>query len=201
VLALAPFASLVVRAFGVWGTGLGANPVAMVTDTLGLWGLRLLLATLALSPLRYATGSSDWLRFRRMLGLFAFCYLSLHFTMYVAIDQSFNVGILVEDVVRRPWITLGFTALLLLVPLALTSTRSAMRRLGRRWQQLHYAIYPAALLGCWHYYWQVKRDVRSPLLYAAVFAVLMAARAWHKRAALAQRLTAAPAAPAAHEAR
>ncbi|HXQ30867.1 MAG TPA: protein-methionine-sulfoxide reductase heme-binding subunit MsrQ [Steroidobacteraceae bacterium] len=198
VLALAPLASLVVRAFGVFGTGLGANPIAMVTDTLGLWGLRLLLVTLSLTPLRHATGSSDWLRFRRMLGLFAFCYLLLHFTMYVAVDQSFNVGILVEDLMRRPWITLGFTALLLLVPLALTSTRAAMRRLGRRWQQLHYAIYPAALLGCWHYYWQVKRDVRSPLLYAAIFAVLMAARIWRKRAALAQRLTATS---AAHEAR
>jgi sulfoxide reductase heme-binding subunit YedZ len=191
----------VVRAVVLGGRGLGANPIAMVTDTLGLWGLRLLLATLALTPLRHATGSSEWLRFRRMLGLFAFCYLSLHFTMYVVVDQSFNVGILLEDVLRRPWITLGFTALLLLLPLALTSTRSAMRRLGRRWQQLHYAIYPAALLGCWHYYWQVKRDVRSPLLYAAIFAVLMAARLWRKRAAIAQRLSAAPAVHEAHDVR
>jgi methionine sulfoxide reductase heme-binding subunit len=182
VLALAPLASLAARAFGVFGGTLGANPIAMVTDTLGLWGLRLLLATLTLTPLRYATGSSEWLRFRRMLGLYAFFYLSLHFAMYLVVDQSFDLRVLLEDVLKRPWITLGLTGLVLLVPLALTSTRAAMRRLGRRWQQLHYAIYPAALAGCWHYYWQVKRDVSGPLLYAAIFALLMAVRAWRRHA-------------------
>ena len=111
-----------------------------------------------------------------MLGLYAYLYLTLHFTMYFAVDQYFNWAMLWEDVVKRPWITLGFAALVLLTPLALTSTRGWMRRLGRRWQLIHYAIYPAAALGCWHFYWQVKRDVREPLLYALVYAVSMAWR-------------------------
>jgi sulfoxide reductase heme-binding subunit YedZ len=184
VAALLPFASLAVRAFGVGGATLGTNPVATLTDALGLWALRLLLATLALTPLRYLTGSAHWLLYRRMLGLYAFLYLSLHLLMYFAVDQSFDWPVLLEDVLKRRWITLGFAAFVLLVPLAATSTRAAQRRLGRRWQRLHYAIYPAALLGCWHYYWQVKRDVREPLLYAAVFALLMlvrAVKAWQRR--------------------
>ena len=117
-----------------------------------------------------------------MLGLFAFFYITLHFAMYFAIDQSFAWSVLWEDISKRPWITLGFTALVLLVPLALTSTRGWMRRLGRRWQTLHYAIYIATALGCWHYYWQVKRDVRSPLLYVAAFALLMGWRLWRRAA-------------------
>ena len=173
VAAFAPFALLVASALRLGGLTLGANPVATFTEELGLWGLRLLLATLALTPLRYLTGSARWLLFRRMLGLFAYFYLALHFTMYLAVDQSLHLSVLVEDVVKRPWITLGFAALVMLTPLALTSTRAAMRWLGRRWQTLHYAIYPAAVCGVWHYYWQVKRDVRDPLLYAAVLALLL----------------------------
>jgi sulfoxide reductase heme-binding subunit YedZ len=188
-LALLPLLLLVLGAAGLGGMRLGANPVATIIDTLGLWGLRLLLATLALTPLRYLTGSSEWLRYRRMLGLFAFFYLCLHFTMYVGIDRRLDWHTLVEDVLKRPWITLGFSGLVLLVPLALTSTRAAMRRLGRRWQRLHYLVYPAAVLGCWHYYWQVKRDVRAPLAYAALLALLFAVRAfrrWRSAAAAAR---------------
>ena len=111
-----------------------------------------------------------------MLGLSAFAYLTLHVAMYFAVDQGFDWRTLLEDVAKRRWITLGFAAFVLLVPLALTSTGAAQRRLGRRWQQLHYAIYPAALLGCWHFYWQVKRDVREPLAYATVFGLLMTVR-------------------------
>jgi sulfoxide reductase heme-binding subunit YedZ len=114
--------------------------------------------------------------YRRLFGLYAFGYLTLHLAMYFAIDQGFDWRVLLEDVAKRRWITLGVAAFLLLVPLAATSTRFAQRRLGRRWQQLHYAIYPATLLGCWHFYWQVKRDVREPLAYAAVFTFLMAVR-------------------------
>src|SRR5262249_7405426 len=139
-------------------------------------GLRLLLATLAMTPLRILTGSPEWIRYRRMLGLFAFTYLALHFAMYVGVDRRLEWGILIEDVLKRPWITLGFTGLMLLVPLALTSTRASMRRLGRRWQHLHALIYPAAVLGCWHFYWQVKKDVREPLVYAGVLALLFAVR-------------------------
>jgi len=177
-----------VRAFGLGGLGLGANPVAAITDTLGLWALRLLLATLAVSPLRRLTGQPRWLLYRRMLGLFAFCYLSLHLAMYFAVDQGFDWRVLLEDVAKRRWITLGAAAFVLLAPLAATSTHAAQRRLGRRWQRLHYAIYPATLLGCWHFYWQVKRDVREPLVYAAVFALLMLPRAlgaWRRRRAAA----------------
>jgi methionine sulfoxide reductase heme-binding subunit len=179
-----PLASLLARAFGLGGASLGANPIAALTDALGLWALRLLLATLAMTPLRYLTGSARWLLYRRMLGLYAFGYLTLHLVMYFAVDQSFDWRVLLEDIGKRRWITLGFAAFVLLAPLAATSTRWAQRHLGRRWQQLHYAIYPAALLGCWHYYWQVKRDVREPLAYAAVFALLMlvrALRAWRRR--------------------
>ena len=192
-----PLASLCVRALGAGGTSLGANPVAALTDQLGLWALRLLLATLALTPLRYLTGSSRWLLFRRMLGLFAFFYATLHFTMYFAVDQRFAFAVLLEDVGHRPWVTVGFAAFVLLVPLAATSTRAAMRLLGRNWQRLHYAVYAIAVLGVWHYYWQVKRDVRAPLVYAAILALLLGVRAlrrarrrWLAPVALAGRLQA-----------
>jgi methionine sulfoxide reductase heme-binding subunit len=176
IAALLPLGWLVAGATGLGGASLGANPVAALTDSLGLWALRFLLATLALSPLRYLTGSARWLLYRRMLGLYAFFYLTLHLLMYVLVDQRLAWATLVEDVLKRPWITLGVLGFVLLLPLALTSTRAAMRRLGRHWQNLHYAIYPAALLGCWHFYWQVKRDIRPPLLYAAVYGVLMGLR-------------------------
>ncbi len=179
VVALAPLGSLVLRAFGVAGLTLGANPVSALTDSLGLWALRLLLVTLALTPLRRLTGVADWIRLRRMFGLYAFFYASLHVTMYFLVDQRFAVAVLVEDVVKRPWVTLGFTAYLILLALALTSTGRAMRLLGRHWQRLHYAVYAAALGGCWHYYWQVKRDVTAPLAYAGVFTLLMALRVVH----------------------
>lgn len=171
-----PLASLAARAFGWGGASLGANPVATLTDALGLWALRLLLVTLALTPLRQLTGQPRWLLYRRMTGLYAFFYLTLHLAMYFAVDQSFDWRVLLEDIGKRRWITLGALAFVLLGPLALTSTRAAQRRLGRRWQQLHYAIYPATLLGCWHFYWQVKRDVREPLAYATVFGLLMTVR-------------------------
>lgn len=171
--ALWPLAALAWAVFAEGGRTLGANPVAEIIHTLGTWGLRFLLATLAITPLREISRWPHWLRFRRMLGLYAFAYLLLHFLAYVVIDQGLEWSILVEDVLERPWITLGFAGLLLLTPLAVTSTRGWMRRLGRRWQQLHYAIYPAAALGIWHYYWQVKRDVTLPLVYAAVYLALM----------------------------
>ncbi len=185
-----PFVSLVARALGWGGATLGANPVAALTDALGLWALRLLLATLAMTPLRQLTGEPRWLLYRRMLGLYAFFYLSLHVAMYFGIDQGFDWRVLLEDVAKRRWITLGFTAFVLLLPLAATSTRAAQRRLGRRWQRLHYAIYPAAVLGCWHF----KRDVREPLAYAAVLALLLGVRL--VRAARRRSLPLAPATPA-----
>lgn len=180
-LALLPLASLAWRAFGVRGASLGANPVSEIIHVLGTWGLNFLLLTLAITPLRRLTASPHWLRFRRMLGLYAFAYIALHLSMYVAVDQGFDWQILVEDVLKRPWITIGFAGFLLLLPLAITSTQGWMRRLGRRWQRLHRLVYVAAVLGVWHFWWQVKRDVTQPLIYAAILAALLGWRAWESR--------------------
>ena len=163
---------------------LGANPVEKVQDTLGIWGLRFLLATLAVTPLRFLAGWPRLLLFRRMLGLFAFAYIALHFLWYLFVDQALDWAQLLADVAKRPYITAGFTAFLLLVPLAVTSTQAAMRRLGRRWQALHRLVYPAAVLGCVHFWWQVKADIREPIVYAAIAALLLgwrAVRAWRRR--------------------
>jgi sulfoxide reductase heme-binding subunit YedZ len=178
---------------GAAARALGANPVEKVQDTLGIWGLRLLLVTLAVTPLRVIGGWPRLQLFRRMLGLFAFFYVSLHFLWYLFVDQAFDWRQLAGDVVKRPYITAGFTAFLLLVPLAATSTRRAMRRLGRRWQKLHRLAYVAAILGCVHYWWQVKADVREPLTYAAVLALLLGWRLYDRR----RRSAAARAASAA----
>ncbi|MCB1774962.1 MAG: sulfoxide reductase heme-binding subunit YedZ [Gammaproteobacteria bacterium] len=155
---------------------LGANPVERVTDVTGEWGLRFLLLTLAVTPLRQLTGWTWLQRFRRMLGLFVFFYVSLHFLTWVWLDQELSIARIVEDIAKRPYVTVGFTAWLLLVPLALTSTRGMMRRLGRRWQRLHRLVYPVAVLGVLHYLWLVKADLLEPLVYALVLAVLLVMR-------------------------
>ncbi|HEX9708307.1 MAG TPA: protein-methionine-sulfoxide reductase heme-binding subunit MsrQ [Steroidobacteraceae bacterium] len=168
-------------------TSLGANPVEKIQDTLGIWGLRLLLLTLAVTPLRTIGGWPRLLAFRRMLGLFAFFYIALHFLWYLFVDQAFDWEQLLADVAKRPFITAGFTAFLLLVPLAVTSTKAAMRRLGRRWQKLHRLVYAAAILGCVHFWWQVKADIREPAVYAAIAAILLGWRLWrHRRRRAAQ---------------
>ena len=181
-----PLAWLAVRAFGIAGAGLGANPVDELQDQLGQWGLRLLLATLCVTPLA-STVRIPWLMsLRRMLGLFSFTYVVLHFTNWLVLDRWFDGGAIVEDIAKRPYVTVGFAALLMLLPLAITSTNGWMRRLGRRWHRLHRLVYPAAILGCLHYWWQVKADWREPLLYSAVLAVLLTwrlRRAWARRAA------------------
>jgi sulfoxide reductase heme-binding subunit YedZ len=177
----APLVVLAFRAFEVGGLTLGTNPVAELIHELGRWGLNLLLVTLAITPLRQLTGWPHWLRFRRLVGLWAFAYVALHMAAYAVIDQGLAWEVLVEDVLKRPWITIGLAGFLLLLPLALTSTRGWMRRLGRRWQTLHYAIYPATALGVWHFYWQVKQDVTEPVLYALGFALLMGWRWRHAR--------------------
>jgi sulfoxide reductase heme-binding subunit YedZ len=165
---------------------LGANPVEKVQDTLGIWGLRFLLATLTVTPLRVLGGWPQLQHFRRMLGLFAFFYVALHFLWYLFVDQASDWSQLLHDVAKRPYITAGFSAFLLLIPLAATSTRRAMRRLGRRWQKLHRLAYLATALGCVHYWWQVKADIREPLVYAAVATLLLGwrlHRAWRRRQA------------------
>lgn len=166
-------------ATGAAARALGVNPVESVQDTLGIWGLRFLLGTLAITPLRVIAGWPWAQAFRRMLGLFAFFYVSMHFLWYLLVDQAFDWPQLLADVVKRPYVTAGFTAFLLLVPLAATSTRNAMRRLGRRWQKLHRLAYVAAILGCVHYWWQVKADIREPLTYAVILAALLGWR-WYR---------------------
>jgi sulfoxide reductase heme-binding subunit YedZ len=192
---LAPAAWLAAGAFGLNGFSLGANPVEEILHTLGKWGLNFLLITLCVTPLRQITGWVHWMRFRRMLGLAAFFYLLGHFLFYLLVDQGLALDIVLEDIARRPYITVGFAGLLLLVPLALTSTRSAMRRLGRRWQKLHRLVYVATGLGCVHYYWQVKADVREPLVYFAILAVLLGWRWWKHKERVARATRAERSAP------
>jgi methionine sulfoxide reductase heme-binding subunit len=155
---------------------LGANPVEFIEHYSGDWTLRLLLTTLAMTPLRMLTGLTEPIRVRRILGLWTFAFLCLHFLTYLVFDLSFSMTQLAEDLVKRTYITLGFTAWLLLVPLAVTSTLAWQRRLKRRWITLHRLIYPAALLGAIHYLWQVKADTREPLIYLSILLVLLAFR-------------------------
>jgi sulfoxide reductase heme-binding subunit YedZ len=173
---LVPFGQLVLEAFEVAGFSLGANPVEELIHHCGLWGLKFLLITLAVTPVRRITGWAWLLRFRRMFGLFAFFYLCLHFMAYAGVDQRFDFAAIGEDILERPYITLGITGLTLLIPLALTSTAGMMRRLGRRWQRLHRLVYVAAILGAWHFWWQVKKDISEPLIYAGILALLLGFR-------------------------
>ena len=177
-----PLAWLVARAFGLAGTGLGVNPVDELQDRLGQWGLRFLLATLGITPL-VVTLRLPWIMgLRRMVGLFAFTYIALHFANWLVLDHWFDGKAILADIAKRPYVTIGFAAFVMLVPLAATSTNGWMRRLGRRWHQLHRLVYPAAILGCLHYWWQVKADWREPLLYAVLLAALLAWRARRARA-------------------
>jgi sulfoxide reductase heme-binding subunit YedZ len=155
---------------------LGGNPVERVTDVTGQWGLRLLLLTLAMTPLRHLTGWTGWIGFRRMLGLFAFLYVTLHFVTWAWLDQELRWGSMLADIARRPYVTVGFAAWLLLVPLALTSTRGMMRRMGRRWRILHRAVYGIAVLGVVHFFWLVKADLLEPVIYAALLSLLLLLR-------------------------
>ena len=171
LLCLIPFFSLVDRALH---NRLGANPVEFLQHSTGDWILRFLLFTLAITPLRKLLNLPDLIRFRRMLGLFAFFYACLHFLTYLGPDQSFSLSAMWKDVAKRPFITVGFLGFVLLIPLALTSTTGWIRRLGgKRWQMLHRAIYISAIAGVVHYYWLVKSDVREPLFYGGLVAILL----------------------------
>ena len=178
---LIPLVFLSLRAFEVAGLGLGANPIEELLHELGRWGLKFLLLGLSITPLRRWTGWNWLLRFRRMLGLFAFFYIVLHFLTYAILDQGLDFAAIIEDVIKRPYITLGMTGLLLLIPLAITSTKGMMRRLGRRWQKLHRLVYVIAIAGVWHFYWQVKLDTLDASLYALVLTVLLATRVYYAR--------------------
>jgi sulfoxide reductase heme-binding subunit YedZ len=173
---LVPLVWLACGAFGWFGASLGADPVKKLEHACGKTALNLLLLTLAVTPVRNLFGLPNLVRIRRMLGVFAFFYVVVHFTVYLVLDLELNFRTLGADIAKRPYITIGFTALLLLIPLAVTSTNGMMRRLGRRWQKLHRLVYVIAILGVWHFYWQVKRDVREPLIYVAMLAVLLGYR-------------------------
>jgi sulfoxide reductase heme-binding subunit YedZ len=170
---LTPLALLCLRA---WRGELEAEPIKDVTHETGLWALRLLLASLAVTPLRRFSGYAAVAPYRRTLGLLAFTYVCLHFLTYSVLDLWGAWDTLIEDVLKRPYITVGFAGFLCLVPLAVTSTRAWIRRLGKRWVVLHRLVYVAAIAGCIHFLWLVKKDVREPLIYSAVLAALFAAR-------------------------
>jgi sulfoxide reductase heme-binding subunit YedZ len=155
--------------------GIGVDPIETVTHLTGFWALTLLMASLAITPLRRVTGWNGVIGARKVLGNFAFFYAVLHFITYL-VDQSFSWGFIVADVVEHWWVTVGFAALLILLPLALTSSKGAIRRMGKRWQKLHRLVYVAAGLGVLHFFLLVKKDVTEPLIFAAVFAALMAFR-------------------------
>lgn len=173
---LAPLVLLVWKALT---NNLGANPIAEITAQTGIWTLRFLLLTLAITPLRRLTGWNRLIQWRRMLGLMAFFYGGLHFVTYLWLDQFFVLPDILTDVMERPFITVGFASFVLLIPLAITSTTKMIRRLGGKWwQRLHRLIYVIAVGGIIHYWWLVKADIRQPLIYGSVLGILLAYRLW-----------------------
>jgi len=176
VLCLLPLAQIVYVVLG----GSAVNPIEYLTRALGVWTLRLLLLTLAISPLRWL-GAPGWLlRLRRMLGLYTFFYGVLHLLSYLWLDQFFDWQAIWHDILKRPFITVGMAAMLLMLPLAITSSDGWMRRLKRNWGRLHQLTYPLAICGVLHYWWLVKRDITQPALYATILAVLLAWRLWQR---------------------
>lgn len=178
LLCLLPLAML------VWDgvhDALGANPVEKITHRTGDWSLRFLLITLAVTPLRKVFGWKFLMRYRRMFGLFAFFYVCLHFATYLVFDHFFDFSEIAKDIVKRPYITVGFSAFVLLIPLAVTSTSKMKKRLGKSWQRLHQLVYVIAVCGILHYLWLVKADLLQPLLHAAILILLLAVRVWFQR--------------------
>ena len=173
LLALVPFVLLLVRG---WKNELGANPIETVTHITGIWTIRFLVITLAITPLRKLTGQAILIRFRRMLGLFTFFYASMHLLTYIWLDQYFDWPFIIKDITEHPYVIVGFTTFLILFSLAVTSPRFMVRKMGKNWKKLHRLIYPAAFLASFHFLWLVKSDIREPLLYFALFTILMLLR-------------------------
>ncbi|THK41304.1 protein-methionine-sulfoxide reductase heme-binding subunit MsrQ [Methylophaga sp. SB9B] len=161
---------------------LGANPIEAVTRDTGLWALRFIMLTLLISPLRKLTGINEFIRFRRMLGLFAFFYASVHMLLYLGLDQFFDVQEIWLDIIKRPFITVGFISFLLLIPLTITSTDKMIKKLGgRRWKKLHYLIYLIVVLSCLHFYMLVKQDKTEPVIYLLIVILLLGFRVLSQR--------------------
>jgi sulfoxide reductase heme-binding subunit YedZ len=177
---LLPFLLVVGDVFELTGS-LSANPVEEIQDRFGIWALRFIVIALAVTPLRLLTGRNWLTRFRRPLGLFAFFYVLMHFLTWLILDQGLLLSAIAEDIVERPFITIGFAALLILLAMAATSTAGMRRRLGKRWQTLHYGVYVVSILAVWHYWWQVKKDFTEPLIYGIIIAFLLSYRIWHFR--------------------
>ena len=173
--ALIPFVGLIV---GFFTDDLTANPIEYITNQTGFAALVLLILTLAVTPFRRLTGWNEFIKLRRMLGLFAFFYGTLHLLTWIVLDKFFDVPFMLEDITERPFITIGMTTWLLLLPLAVTSTQGMIRRLGRRWQKLHRLAYVAAITGVIHFWWKVKADTREPQFWAIVLTALLAFRVW-----------------------
>jgi methionine sulfoxide reductase heme-binding subunit len=166
--------------WAAWHEALGPNPISEITHTTGDWTIRFVLITLAITPFRKLTGWNPIIRYRRMFGLFAFFYGSLHFLTWFGLDQGFELKYIVDDIVKRPYITVGFLGFVLMIPLALTSTAGWIRRLGgKRWNQLHRLIYVTGIAGVVHYWWLVKADISRPLAYGAILALLFGIRIWY----------------------
>ena len=174
-----PFFLIFTDAFELTGN-LGANPIEEIQDRLGNWGLRFLLLTLMISPLRHITGQIWLTLFRRMLGLFTFFYILMHFFTWLILEQSLYIPAITEDIITRPFITIGFLALLILLLLTITSTNKMQRKLQKKWHKIHRLVYSASILAVWHYWWQVKKDITEPLIYVVILSILLSYRIWIK---------------------
>ena len=172
LLGLMPLLLIIGDLFEITGT-LGANPIENMQDRFGIWGLRFIVTVLMISPLRSITGFAWITQFRRMIGLYAFFYVLMHFLVWLLLEQNLLMAAIIEDIATRPFITIGFIALLILVALASTSTMNIRKKMGNNWVRLHSSIYLASILGVWHFWWQVKKDITEPLIYAIIISILL----------------------------
>ena len=179
LICLLPLILVLTDLFEISGT-LGANPIENIQDRFGIWGLRFIVILLMISPLKKITGNIWLIQFRRMIGLFAFFYVLMHFLVWLLLEQSLLMPAIIEDVTKRPFITIGFIALLILLILASTSTSKIRRSMGKKWDKLHQSVYLASILGVWHFWWQVKKDITEPLIYAVIILILLTYRLWNK---------------------
>ena len=172
LLGLMPLLFIIGDLFEITGT-LGANPIENMQDRFGIWGLRFIVTVLMISPLRSITGFAWITQLRRMIGLYAFFYVLMHFLVWLLLEQNLLMAAIIEDITSRPFITIGFIALLILVALASTSTMNLRKKMGNNWVRLHSSIYLASILGVWHFWWQVKKDITEPLIYAIIISILL----------------------------